>query len=209
MPPVPMKSKDRAILETARALLLRHGIRRVSIEEICRKAGVSKRTFYSRFNNKDDLAVRVLGSIIEESRELLEKTISADVPIEDKVREIIALKSRMAAGTSVEFYREIITSDSEPGRFARQKQREWDERVRGFYADAQARGQIRSDLDLDFLMFMLVRARDLMEDPELQRIEPDFGRLVESVMKLFFYGLVPRRDAPAPKKSARKGGRRG
>jgi AcrR family transcriptional regulator len=209
MPPVPMKSKDAAILKTARTLFLRHGIRRVSVEEVCREAGVSKRTFYSRFGNKDDLALKVLGVLIEDSRQLLEKTLDADIPIEEKVRRIIALKSKMAAEASMDFYREIMSDDSGPGRFARQKQREWDDRVRGFYANAQARGQIRSDMSVDFLMFLLVRIRDLMEDPELQRIEPDFSRLVESVMKLFFYGLVPRRDGAAAKTSHRKGGTHG
>jgi hypothetical protein len=44
---------------------------------------------------------------------------------------------------------------------------------------------------------VLVRARDLAEDPELLRIEPNFSRLVESVMKLFFYGILPRREGAA------------
>jgi len=206
MPPIPSSAKDSAILSTARTLFLQHGIRRVSIEEICREARVSKRTFYTRYRDKDALAVRVLGELIEESRRPLEVIIAGDLPIEDKLREIITTKSGQAGETSLEFYQEVMTADSEPGRFVRQKQREWEERVRGFYVEAQARGQIRSDLDLDLLMFLLTRIRDLMGDPEFQRIQPDFGRMVESVMKLFFYGIVPRPERP--RRGARQAKRR-
>ena len=206
MPPIPSSAKDSAILSTARTLFLQHGIRRVSIEEICREARVSKRTFYTRYRDKDALAVRVLGELIEESRRPLEVIIAGDLPIEDKLREIITTKSGQAGETSLEFYQEVMTADSEPGRFVRQKQREWEERVRGFYVEAQARGQIRSDLDLDLLMFLLTRIRDLMGDPEFQRIQPDFGRMVESVMKLFFYGIVPRPERP--RRGARRAKRR-
>jgi AcrR family transcriptional regulator len=204
---MPAGPKEIAMVVTARALFLRHGIRRVSVEEICREAGVSKRTFYKRFRDRDELALRVVSGLVEESRSRIEATLSADVPIEQKVRELIAVKSGLAAETSVEFYREVMAADSEPGRFARQKQREWDLRVRRFYAEAQARGEIRAEVDLDLLMAMLVRTRSLIEDPEVQRTQPDLSTLVESVLEIFFYGLVPRPAAPA-KARARAGKRR-
>jgi AcrR family transcriptional regulator len=193
----PALAKQAAILSSARSLFLRHGIRRVSVEQVCRDARVSKRTFYKRFSNRDALAIRVIGELIEESTSRLEAILSADIAIEKKVREIIAAKSGLAAETSTEFYNELMTADSESGRFARRKQGEWDKRVRAFYAEAQARGEIRADLNVDLLMFMLVRARDITKDPELQRIQPDLSILAESIMKVFFYGILPRPDRAA------------
>jgi AcrR family transcriptional regulator len=194
---IPRSAKAIATVDAARDLFLRHGIRRITVEEICREAGVSKRTFYKQFRNRDDVALQVLRELFAESRSRLEETLAADTALEEKAREIIAVKSGLAAESDVEFFREIMTADSEPGHFARRMQREWDERVRAFYLEAQARGEIRADIDVDFLLRVLVRARDLVEDPELLRIEPDFSRLVESIMKLFFYGILPRREGAA------------
>ncbi|WP_372931944.1 TetR/AcrR family transcriptional regulator, partial [Mariniphaga sediminis] len=47
------------IMKTARELFWKHGFRRVTIQEICEKAGVSKMTFYKHFPNKIDLAKTV------------------------------------------------------------------------------------------------------------------------------------------------------
>jgi AcrR family transcriptional regulator len=189
--------KEAAILDAGRQLFLRHGVRRTRVEEICRAAGVSKRTFYLRFRNREDLATRVLDLLVNESQRRIEAILAAEMPIEDKVRAIIAAKSHLAAESSEELYRELMTDRSALGELARQRQRDWDKRVRRFYREAQARGQIRQDIDVDLLMFMLVRAREIIDDPVLLEIEPDFSRRVESVMKLFFYGIVPRPAAPA------------
>lgn len=189
--------KEAAILDAGRQLFLRHGVRRTRVEEICRAAGVSKRTFYLRFRNREDLATRVLDLLVNESQRRIEAILAAEMPIEDKVRAIIAAKSHLAAEASEELYHELMTDDSALGELARQRQRDWDERVRRFYREAQARGQIRQDIDVDLLMFMLVRAREIIDDPSLLAIEPDFSRRVESVLKLFFYGIVPRPAAPA------------
>lgn len=52
-------AKYNALLETAKALFFRHGIRRVTIEEICAESKVSKVTFYKYFKDKNDL-IRII-----------------------------------------------------------------------------------------------------------------------------------------------------
>ncbi|MBL0024612.1 MAG: helix-turn-helix transcriptional regulator [Saprospiraceae bacterium] len=43
------------IITTAKKLFWKHGSSRVTIEELCREAGVSKMTFYRHFNNKNEI----------------------------------------------------------------------------------------------------------------------------------------------------------
>jgi AcrR family transcriptional regulator len=198
--------KKAGIVATGRTLFLRFGIRKVRVEEICADARVSKRTFYKYFRDKDDLAVAVLGELFEEARARLEPVIAADGAIEEKVKHVIAIKAQMASETSAAFYREVVDGGTAPGRFVLQERRKWDERVRRFYADAQAREQIRSDIDIDVLMAFIARIRDFVKDPELVRLVPDLSLLVETVMTLFFYGIVPR-PAKSMGTTARKGGR--
>ncbi len=199
--------KKDAILRAGTALFLRHGIRKVRVEEVCADAQVSKRTFYKYFRDKDDLAIAALGNLFEESRARVEAVLARDCPIEEKALQIMAVKSQLASETSATFYREVLDGTTAPGRFALQKQRKWDQRIRRFYVDAQARGQIRGDIDIDVLMALLVRTRDFVREPDLMRLVPDFTRLVESVMTIFFYGIVPR-TATDKRRAPRKAGRK-
>jgi AcrR family transcriptional regulator len=199
--------KKDAILKAGRPLFLRHGIRKVRVEEVCADARVSKRTFYKYFLDKDGLAVAVLGELFEEGRTRVEAVLALDCPIEAKVRQIIAAKSQLASETSATFYREVLDGSTEPGRYALQEQHKWDQRVRRFYVDAQALGQIRGDIDIDVLMALLVRSRELVKEPDLVRLVPDFARLVATVMTVFFYGVVPRAatdQGPRLRKAGRK-----
>ena len=199
--------KKDAILRAGRLLFLRHGIRKVRVEEVCEDAQVSKRTFYKYFRNKDDLAIAVLDELFEASRTRLEAVLDLDCTIEEKVRQIMAVKSDMASETSATFYRETLDDSTEPGRYVLQEQQKWDQRVRRFYIAAQAQGQIRNDIDIDVLMALLVRSRELVKDPDLLRLVPDFAHLVETVMTLFFYGIIPRAATDKgtfPRKAGRK-----
>ncbi|MEZ5087117.1 MAG: helix-turn-helix domain-containing protein [Tessaracoccus sp.] len=50
-----MISRRAHLLDAAAQLFARHGLRKTSIEDITRGAGVSKGSFYLEFLNKDDL----------------------------------------------------------------------------------------------------------------------------------------------------------
>jgi AcrR family transcriptional regulator len=60
-----MKGKDTKtlIMNTAETLFLKYGFRRVSVDEICRSAKVSRKTFYVYFANKETLVIEILDKI--------------------------------------------------------------------------------------------------------------------------------------------------
>ena len=49
-----------AILDAAVVEFERHGLRRVALEDVARRAGVSRTTIYRRFANKDELVAAVI-----------------------------------------------------------------------------------------------------------------------------------------------------
>ena len=49
-----------AILDAAVVEFERHGLRRVALEDVARRAGVSRTTIYRRFANKDELVAAVV-----------------------------------------------------------------------------------------------------------------------------------------------------
>ena len=56
------------ILDVATALILTHGYGATSIEAVAKRAGISKRTFYHRFNDKADLFGAVIHRLIDRLR---------------------------------------------------------------------------------------------------------------------------------------------
>lgn len=58
------------ILHTAGVLFYKFGIRSVSIDDICKELGMSKKTFYSYYKTKDELVENVLDKSVEQMKSM-------------------------------------------------------------------------------------------------------------------------------------------
>ena len=65
----------RRILNTARKLFYCNGYRATGINEIIRKSGVAKATFYAHFPSKEDLAYAYVESMNQEETRVLEESL--------------------------------------------------------------------------------------------------------------------------------------
>ncbi|MDR2651987.1 MAG: TetR/AcrR family transcriptional regulator [Prevotellaceae bacterium] len=63
------------IINIARELFLQRGIRSVTMDEIASEAGISKRTLYETFANKEDLLEKLLENIWAEHRYIVRQII--------------------------------------------------------------------------------------------------------------------------------------
>ena len=61
------------ILAQARAMFMRYGIRSVTMDDLARDLGVSKKTLYQHIENKEDLIRQVFEYDIETERQLVER----------------------------------------------------------------------------------------------------------------------------------------
>ena len=78
-----METKER-IIQEARNLFLRLGIRSVSMDDIATQLGISKKTVYQHFQDKDELVDRVLQMQINNMQEETTETVqSASNAIEE------------------------------------------------------------------------------------------------------------------------------
>jgi len=59
--------KRELVLKTGKELFWKFGFKRVTIEEVCKEAGISKMTFYKFFTNKIDLVKIIMNDILQES----------------------------------------------------------------------------------------------------------------------------------------------
>lgn len=74
------------ILDAARAVLIEHGLRRTSLADIARAAGVSEATLYRRFATRDEL-LRTL--VAREARGFIARVDERITSIEDPVEQLV------------------------------------------------------------------------------------------------------------------------
>lgn len=67
---------DHSIVEIAKALFMKFGVKSISMDDICREAGISKKTIYSRVNNKADLINLVVSDHIQQEEEFIKEITS-------------------------------------------------------------------------------------------------------------------------------------
>ena len=76
--------KFKQIVNTAKELFYKFGIKRVSVEEICQTAQVSKMTFYKYFPNKIELSKHIFTELIEENEAKYDEIMASDLSFAEK-----------------------------------------------------------------------------------------------------------------------------
>jgi len=80
------KARQRIISYSSR-LFFERGFRKVSIEELCAGMGISKRTFYQHFRNRDDLVESIIAETIIPSFQIVIENLASDKPVHIILRE--------------------------------------------------------------------------------------------------------------------------
>jgi Transcriptional regulator len=75
-----------SIKETARELFFSYGIKSVSMDDIAKKAGVSKRTIYEFFDDKNELVNEIVQDLVRSYSNLFRSSQST---AEDAIDEVI------------------------------------------------------------------------------------------------------------------------
>ena len=185
--------KREQLIQTAKDLFFRYGIKRVTVEEICKEAGVSKMTFYKHFKNKNELVRTWITEMTDDAMEKYKTLMKRDIPFEDKVRETIKMKLEGSDQMSQEFFSDYLpNADPELYDFIHQQMHKAAGLLIKDYAEAQRRGEIRQDMKIEFMLWYLNKMLDLMEDESLQKLYDSPQDLIMEMVNFFFYGIMPR-----------------
>jgi AcrR family transcriptional regulator len=186
-------SKYDAILRTAKDLFWKHGIKKVSIEEICREAGVSKMTFYRMFPNKIELAKMILKNSFDESYAKYRKLMDCDISFEEKIKGQVLAKFQGTQNISAELIKDIY-ADKQLGlhEYLETRISEFYKEVRKDFAHAQQMGWMRKDINLDFILYFSNKMAELTIDPNLILMYNSAQDLIMELTNLFFYGILPK-----------------
>lgn len=190
----PVKNKKySAILEASRKLFLKHGFRRVTIEEVCREAKTSKMTFYRFFPDKSELAKKVLDQYYDESMLTFRNIIHENTPASVKMRKMIEMKLKGSDGISNEFIQDFLFSkDSSLSEYFEKKLKLiYAEGIREF-KNGQEEGWIRKDLNVEFLFYFNQKILPVITDDETLKLFESPQDMIAEVSNLIIFGITPK-----------------
>ncbi|HKK81807.1 MAG TPA: TetR/AcrR family transcriptional regulator, partial [Prolixibacteraceae bacterium] len=97
------------IIEAAQKLFWKFGFKKVTIEEICREGNVSKMTFYKYFDNKVDVAKRVLDKVIGSASGQFKKLKNEAESAPELMEGMLKMKKEGVHDISKEFLADFYT----------------------------------------------------------------------------------------------------
>jgi AcrR family transcriptional regulator len=195
--------KREHLLETAQMLFWKHGIKRISIEEICQAADVSKMTFYKHFKDKTDLVRTILETLGRRSFDRYSEIMESSMPYSEKVKAIIQMKLDQTRAVTQEFITDVHRNrDPEIQTLIERLTRESFERMELDFRKAQADGHLRPGIHPEFIMYFTAKIMEMSNDAALQRMYPTPQAMIMELMNIFFYGILPQPDGQADPKDA-------
>ena len=189
----PRGDKKSDIVDAAGQLFNRFGFKRVTVEEICMKAGTSKMTFYKHFANKLEVFKFIWNDLIDRAYEKVDEIDSMSVPFPEKLHLILQHKMNMMSQMSPELLEELLGGDPEILLFMNEIRK----RSFGLFLEFADRAQKRGDMRKmrpELFIAALEKMGELAHNAELRNSYQDNMDFARELNGLFFYGLLPREE---------------
>ena len=185
-------SSQTKIMDAGRELFWKHGFRRVSIDEICNCASISKMTFYRYFPNKADLAKAVYDRVLAEGYEKFRTIMNDDSSPEEKIHQFLLLKMEGTNELSQEFVTDFYSS-KETGlkEYVQAKISEMWKDIIGDIRKAQQKGIFRKDFNPEMFYYTWQKFTDILEDKNIQKLYNNTQDMVMDLINLLTYGIAP------------------
>lgn len=179
-----------AILEASRKLFYKYGLRKVTIEEICTEAKVSKMTFYKYFPNKIDLAKTMFDTYIEHWLGKYKEVMYSDISFPEKMDKFLKIKIDVAKDASRDF---IIDLYQNPMEDFKDYMEQWKAKAKKetieMFTYAQQKEWMRKDLKPELMLLLIDKIYEIVMNEEFTALYDEVSDLTNEITKFFLYGV--------------------
>ncbi len=178
-------------VNTAKKLFWKHGIKRISIEEICTETPVSKMTFYKFFKNKEVLAEYILREVLTGWHDGYLSIMNQKTPFTAKIKKVIELEQKASQNMSEEFIKDIYNSEfTGLQKIINTDRNKYHAEIVKDMIEAQQQGEIRKDIKPEFILYLLEDIGNKVMDQKLSRLYKSKQELIMELTNYFFYGIT-------------------
>ena len=195
--PAQEQQRREQILAAATVCFARQGYHATSMDDVVRQSGLSVGAIYTYFPSKEELFLALSDRRAEQTLSYLNELFRRPGPTPDKSRAAVDYFFRLLsdellplARVTVEFLAEAAKSER-----IQQRQQQRCESIRQFLhwllADAQARGEVRNDVDIDASVELMIALNDgilLLSVAGLRKV--DLEALKPAYVSLLDHGLA-------------------
>lgn len=184
------------IIRAADDLFHKQGVRATSIDDICHKLGISKKTFYQVYDQKEDLVSDIVANQISKGKEYFEKNIAGKSPIATFYGVLKSVSRRNLLLTEPRMSAEI--KKYYPNTFVKNKSFR-NEMLKGFfekiYQQGVEEGVFRSDIDKSATLLLIGLMLGgivmyLSEDNPQKGRKVSFKALISSFEAIFMRSML-------------------
>jgi AcrR family transcriptional regulator len=141
--------KRQRILDSARKRFRYYGVRKTTMQEIARDAGVAVGTLYLYFKDKDDLLVACTDEYVTRHRRQAEAILASDASAADKLRHYVLDRFRAAQATRAGGYRHAAELQREVLRVRPERRLEEGRMMAGYFIRILQFGMETGELNSD------------------------------------------------------------
>lgn len=182
------------IAHTADQLFRKYGISRVTVEEICDTVGISRMTFYRYFSSKNELGKHFLYQMHLEMMAKMRNLMEHSETFDQFVSGVLRLKMEQQDEVSDEFMRTYL-EEPELLEYVHTLMTPAGELLEEYLEKCLQRGDIRPNVNLKLVRFMLQHAPYLLRHKEFLALFEGRRSMVRDLIEMFFYGFAPQPDS--------------
>lgn len=189
--PPATNTKHRALILAATKLFHRYGFSKVSVEELCRYADVSKVTFYRYFKGKDELILHIMTLLMEDAIQRTKAVLDGDLSLKQKFDQVIVMKQELMSAIGEEIIQGLFSYPALHEYYLSLVQESY-KQLRDFLLLEQEQGRINQGLNIDIFMVVIREIAAFLSRESLNRSGSKFKELVAQVNEILVYGIFSR-----------------
>jgi len=186
------KGSKLTILNAAEELFQRYGFKRVTVEEICAHARVSKMTFYKYFRNKEAVVIQILSAKSEAAYEEAQAIMASTRSFPEKVQLLVAQKHKNLAQMSEAFLQDYLQDEGAVQEYIQAVSARVTDLFIAFLKRSQERGELIVTVKPELFLAYLDKMTELARNQQLADLYPSYNEYLEVLNNIFYYGIVPR-----------------
>ena len=177
------------IAESALNQILKHGLRKFTIDDITTDLGISKKTIYKNFASKSQIIECVLDTYVTEELAMQEKVMASTQSFRERFEALVLPAEQQSIPTQVlaelqQFYPELWEKCAEAVHITRNK-------ILQIYAEGMRNGEIRSDVHPAVIDLVVKNAIDGVLDYRfLSENDISMVQALNSVKSMVLYGIM-------------------
>lgn len=179
------------IITATQKLFYKYEFRKVTVEDICKEANVSKMTFYKYFPNKLEAAKTMIDKLFGKAMGDFDAMMESDISFAEKMKQIVIMKVERSKDAEMVIFQNLYTN-AEPEIESHIQY--WVnfglDLTKKHFAKAQQNGDMRSDISIDMIKIAMDKMQNIAKDERVLEIYDNAFDFAMELSKLFLYGIT-------------------